>query len=212
VSSGTVTASGCTKDVFNGEYANVRLEHEDGGAEIKLERDTTTPATRTRVVIAGRVARPAPVSAAAAAQTAMSDLARVASLVVAQVNDYRRSEGRQVVAQDAKLTEAARQLAEFMARTGKFDHAADGRQPWDRALQNGYQFCLISENIAYQYSSQSFNEAELARKLFEGWKGSPGHQKNMLEPGVMDTGIAIARSGTGRIYAVQMFGRPRSKC
>jgi hypothetical protein len=59
VSSGTVKAAGCTKDVFNGEYANVRVEREDDGAlEIKLDRETTTPTTRTRVVIAGRVARP----------------------------------------------------------------------------------------------------------------------------------------------------------
>jgi uncharacterized protein YkwD len=207
VNSGTVTAAGCTKDVFNGDYASVRVESEDGnGLEIKLQRDTATPTTATRVEIAGRVARPAPSSAADAAK---SDLAQVASLVVASVNEYRRSQGLQEVAQNAKLTEAARQLAEFMARTGTFAHDADGRQPWDRAVQNGYQYCVISENIAYLSGSTN---AELAGKLFEGWKASPGHRQNMLEPRVVDTGIVIARSDTGRVYAVQMFGRPLSNC
>jgi uncharacterized protein YkwD len=214
VTSGTVTATGCTKGVFNGEYKNVYFEHEDGSAlEIGLARETVTATSRTKVVIAGRVARPAPVSAATAAEAAaQTELARVASLIVAYENEYRRSQGRQDVARDAKLTEAARQFAEFMAKTGKFDHQADGRLPWDRALQNGYHYCLISENIAYRYSSQGFSEAELARQFFEGWKGSPGHNRNMLEPAVVDTGIAIARSPSGRFYAVQMFGRPSSKC
>jgi uncharacterized protein YkwD len=117
--------------------------------------------------------------AANAAAPAKPDLSRVASLIAAHVNDYRRSEGRQDVAQDARLRDAARQLAEFMAKTGKFDHRADGKQPWDRAQQHGYQYCLISENIAYEYNSKGFGTAELARKLFDGWKGSPGHRKNM---------------------------------
>jgi uncharacterized protein YkwD len=205
VNSGTVTAAGCTKDVFNGEYASVRVEREDDNAlEVKLQRDTATPTTATRVVIAGRVARPAPSSAATAPDPAKSDLAQVASLVVASVNDYRRSQGLQAVAPDAKLAEAARQLAEYMARTGTFAHDADGRQPWDRAVQNGYQYCVISENIAYLYGSTN---AEVASRLFEGWKASPGHRQNMLDARVVDTGIVIARGATGYFYAVQMFGR-----
>jgi uncharacterized protein YkwD len=147
-----------------------------------------------------------------AAEPAKPDLARVAHLIVAHANDYRRGEGRGEVTQNTKLNDAARQLAEFMARTGKFAHDADGKRPWDRALQHGYQYCLISENIAYQYSSKGFSTAELAEKLFAGWKSSPGHRKNMLEQLVEETGIAVVRGDSGRFYAVQMFGRPRSRC
>ena len=51
----------------------------------------------------------------------------------------------------------------------------------------------------------------LARGLFEGWKHSPGHRRNMLDPDVVDTGVAVALSGaTQRYYAVQEFGRPRA--
>jgi uncharacterized protein YkwD len=129
-----------------------------------------------------------------------------AQFVVAYVNDLRRSQGLQPVAPDARLTEAARQLAEYMAATGTFSHTADGRQPWDRALQSGYRWCIISENIAYFYGS-GFGNAELASRFFEMWKGSPPHLQNMLNPAVVDTGIVIARSASGAYYAVQMFGR-----
>jgi hypothetical protein len=49
--------------------------------------------------------------------------------------------------------------------------------------------------------------------LVEGWKDSPGHRKNMVEPHVMHTGVAVAhatKQGVQHYYAVQMFGRPRS--
>jgi len=99
-----------------------------------------------------------------------------------------------------------------MARTDRYGHAADGSQPADRARARGYDYCLISENIAYQYSSEDFATADLARRNFEGWKDSPGHRRNMLEPAATDTAIAVARSSrTGRYYAVQMFGRSRDR-
>jgi uncharacterized protein YkwD len=144
-----------------------------------------------------------------ATATKSTELAQAANVVVASVNAYRRGQGLQEVAQDAKLTQAARQLAEYMATTGTFSHTADGRQFWDRALQNGYQFCLIFENIAWM---SGYSSAQVAGQLFEGWKASPAHNQNMLQPGVTDTGIAIAQSSTGAFYAVQMFGRPSSKC
>jgi len=48
-------------------------------------------------------------------------------------------------------------------------------------------------------------------KFFEGWKHSPGHRKNMLDPDVTETGVAVAQSeDTHYFYAVQIFGRPKS--
>src|SRR5262249_11269618 len=63
----------------------------------------------------------------------------------------------------------------------------------------------------YQYNSRGFTTDELARGFFEAWKNSPGHRKNMLDPDVTETGVAIAHSDkSGYYYAVQMFGRPKS--
>jgi hypothetical protein len=98
-----------------------------------------------------------------------------------------------------------------MARTDRYGHAADGRQPSDRAEARGYRYCWVAENISYQFSTEAFTTEELARRFVEGWKGSPGHRKNMVNPNVVHTAAAVAQSArTGRYYAVQLFGRPSS--
>ena len=98
-----------------------------------------------------------------------------------------------------------------MARTDRYCHEADGRQPSQRATAHGYGYCLVSENIAYEYSSIGFRSADLATRFVDAWKRSPGHRRNMLEPDATETAVAVAQSPrTGRYYAVQMFGRPQS--
>ena len=75
-----------------------------------------------------------------------------------------------------------------------------------------YEYCLISENIAYDETSAGITSEALAENFVDGWKQSPEHRKNMLDPDVLDTGVAVARNETtGKYYAVEMFGRPISK-
>jgi uncharacterized protein YkwD len=151
------------------------------------------------------------VAAGQATAPATADVDRVARLVVAATNQFRRRQGLRDVAVDSRLTAAARQFAEFMARTDKYGHDVDGKTHAERAGQQGYEYCRISENIAYRYSSAGFETAALAAGFIDGWKSSPPHRKNMLDPAVTETGVGVARGGkSGRYYAVQMFARPRS--
>ena len=139
------------------------------------------------------------------------ELAPIAALIVSQTNEFRKSEQLNPVAVDSDLTAAAQYFANYIARTDRYGHTADGKRPADRATEHAYEYCIVSENIAYQYSSAGFKNGELATKLVEGWKNSPGHRRNMLEPFVVETGVAVAQSAnTGYYYAVQMFGRPKS--
>ena len=141
------------------------------------------------------------------------DLARVEALVVDATNEFRRHERIAPVARNARLEEAAREFAAFMARTGRFDHDADGRKPAERALAHGYSYCVIAENISYEYNSRDFRTEELAHGFVEGWKNSPGHRRNMLKGEVTETAVAVARgaaNGPPRYYAVQLFGLPRT--
>jgi len=150
-------------------------------------------------------------AAKAAAQGRGVDLSRVAKVIISRTNEFRREQGREPVKPDPKLTKAARYFADYMARTGEYGHTADGNRPAGRASKFGYDYCIVLENIAYQYSSAGFQTEELGEKFFEGWKHSPGHRKNMLDPDVTETGVAVAQSeDTGYYYAVQMFGRPKS--
>jgi uncharacterized protein YkwD len=140
------------------------------------------------------------------------DLPAVAKRIVDGTNAFRKEQERGPVAVDDKLAEAAQEFAHYMARTDRFGHTADGSRPADRAKKHGYDYCIVLENIAYQYNSRGFTTQELSDGFLEGWKHSPGHRRNMLDPDVTQTGVAVARSeATAYYYAVQMFGRPKSE-
>lgn len=140
------------------------------------------------------------------------DLAAAQKSIIERTNAFRKKEGKPPVEMNAKLTDTARYFAEYMAGADRYGHAADGTRPADRASKHKYEYCIVSENIAYRYQPAGFSTDELAKFYFTGWRESPGHRKNMLDDDVTETGVAIARSGkTGYYYAVQMFGRPKSK-
>jgi len=153
----------------------------------------------------------APVAAQSSARQT-PDLTEAARLIVHLSNEFRRAEGAGATHPDAQLTAAARSFASFMARTDRYGHEADGKQPAARAEEHGYRYCIVLENIASLYHSQGFGTQELAERTLQGWKLSPGHRKNLLDREVTDVGVAVAQSAaSGKYYAVQMFGRPHSK-
>jgi uncharacterized protein YkwD len=140
------------------------------------------------------------------------DLARVVRGILRRTNEFRRQHGRRELKRNADLTRAAQYFADYLARKDKFSHTADGDEPWERTEKFGYDYCIVAENIAYRYSSAGFSSRELARGFMKGWKKSPGHRKNLLDPDVYEIGIGVARSSkNGRYYAAQDFGRPKSK-
>ncbi len=110
-----------------------------------------------------------------------------------------------------KLTKTAREFADYLARTDRFSHTADGRSPGQRVSASGYEWCIVAENIAWEYDSAGFTTRGLGQALLTGWKNSPEHRRNMLDSDVTEIGVGVARSEkTGRYYAVQDFGRPHS--
>lgn len=148
----------------------------------------------------------------APAPRAEPNLRQVEVLVAQRTNDFRAEQSLRKVESEGALDRAAREFAEFMARTDRYGHSADGNAPADRARARGYDYCLVSENISYQFTTGEFTTADLARRYVEGWKASPGHRGNMVDPAVVDIGVGVARSErTGRYYGVQMFGRPRAR-
>lgn len=141
----------------------------------------------------------------------MPDLAMATTRIISRTNAFRQEQDRQPVTTNPILMATAQDFAAYMARTDRYGHTADGNQPAERAKQHGYDYCIIAENIAYQYNSTGFTTDELGNGFFEGWQQSPHHRENMLEPAVTETGVAIAHSEkSDYYYAVQLFGRPRS--
>ncbi len=140
------------------------------------------------------------------------DIAKVEAAIVQLTNVFRKEQGLAAVTPNLVLRKAAEDFSRYLARTGTFSHTADGRQPGDRAKAAGYDFCIVSENLASNLDSRGFETNQLARDAVEGWKGSPGHRKNMVEPNVTEIAVAVAKApGEEKYLSVQLFGRPISQ-
>ena len=131
--------------------------------------------------------------------------------ILQRTNELRAASGWKPLAAEPRLTAAARQFARYMAENDRYGHDVDGRQPPERAKAQGYEHCLTAENIAFASSTRGFEANELAQRLFDGWVQSPPHRRNLLDGDMTEVGLAVAQSArSGRHYAVQLFGRPRS--
>jgi hypothetical protein len=97
-----------------------------------------------------------------------------------------------------------------MATNLKYGHEADGKQLGDRVAAQKYAYCLISENIAYNFNSQGIGTDQIAKMLTQAWIDSPPHRKNMVDPHVTAVGMGLARSANGVYFGVQVFARPAS--
>jgi uncharacterized protein YkwD len=140
------------------------------------------------------------------------NLAQVSQQIVSLTNGFRAQHNRGELKPNSELTRAAQDFADYLARTDTFSHTADGKRPSQRVREHGYDFCLVAENIAEEYNSAGFTTASLARSFVNGWRHSPGHRKNLLDGDLEEIGVGVARSQqTGRYYAVQDFGRPKSR-
>ena len=140
------------------------------------------------------------------------DLPQTEAAIVELTNAFRKANALQEVTPNAALTAAARAFADYIARSGKFSHEADGRTPQDRVLAQGYRYCLIAENLAWNLDSRGYDTGRLAREVVEGWKASPGHRENLLLRGATEIGIAVVRAhdATPKFVSVQVFGRPET--
>jgi uncharacterized protein YkwD len=139
------------------------------------------------------------------------NLERAEQLILNATNEFRKAHGLQPVRLNPALVGTAQYFAHYMGRAGKYGHEADGQRPSERAVEHGYYYCILLENIAFQFSSKGFTTEQLAQGFIAGWEKSPEHRRNMLNPYVSDIGIAVAAGEKdGKYYAVQDFGRPRS--
>lgn len=138
-----------------------------------------------------------------------TDLKKASEGVISRINLYREKEGLKTVSSSESLTAAARYFANYMAEKEVYGHRADGQRPSQRAENHGYDYCIVSENIAYIARREEVSAEDLAQEFTQSWLDSEGHRKNIVDPVVTETGVAIAQSKSGgRYFAVQMFGRP----
>lgn len=107
--------------------------------------------------------------------------------------------GLEPLKMNPKLMEAARKHAANMAAQEKLEHVLDEKSPADRAEAAGYEWTTIGENIA--------QGPETPKKVVAGWMDSPPHRGNILNDEYTEIGVAVAKSKSGELYWVQVFGK-----
>jgi uncharacterized protein YkwD len=108
------------------------------------------------------------------------------------VNNHRLANDLGTVTLAGDLNNVACSHAQWMNETGNFSHAGkDGTNPYQRCQRAG-TVCW-AENVAYDTVTTAYN-------MFEMYKNSPGHNKNMLNPDYTEIGLAFEG-----IYNAQVF-------
>ena len=92
------------------------------------------------------------------------------------------------VAWNDTLAMAAYLHSSDMAINGFFSHTgSDGSSPGDRITREGYDWRTYGENIAVNYPTVS--------AVLQGWLGSDGHCRNIMNSGFEEIGAAYAEGG-----------------
>ena len=141
----------------------------------------------------------------ASSSPAPSSSSATESRIFDLINRQRQRQGLKPLVFNRELDRMAKIQAENMARFQKMAHTIpDASLPTlsDRARYVGYGYSRLAENVALGYPN--------AETVVEGWMNSRGHRQNILDAGVVETGIGIARSSAGGIYYCQVFGRQLS--
>jgi uncharacterized protein YkwD len=108
------------------------------------------------------------------------------------LNNHRMANGLGTLTLAGDLNGVACSHAQWMSETGNFSHTGkDGTNPYQRCERAG-TVCW-AENVAYDTEVTAVN-------IFELYKNSPGHNKNMLNPEYTEVGLAFAG-----IYNAQEF-------
>jgi uncharacterized protein YkwD len=104
----------------------------------------------------------------------------------------------------AQLQHASRTHAAHLAAHDQMAHAgADGRGPAERALDAGYRWRLLAENLAAGHLTLDH--------VLQAWMASDGHCANLMRPAMTHAALSCAAStgGTQPTYWVLKLGAPR---
>jgi len=143
------------------------------------------------------------------------DVEKLKTKVYQLVNEERSNNDRKVLGLDAHLREAADDHAKYIAKTQTLSHEqtdAKKKNPKDRVyFYRGNSFVLVGENLLFTgIKDQTYSEEDLdilALKMFNMWKKSPNHYKNISETKYNFTEIGFSIDWESKkIYAVQLFG------
>lgn len=130
-----------------------------------------------------------------------ADLPGAEAAVLAALQALRAKHGLPGLVMDARLAEVARRHTEAMRAAGTLGHIVPGSPgPEERVRAARIPYRRLLENVATSSTALEAHAAAVA---------SPAHLRNMLEPGIRQVGIGLARelsaSGRTRVYLAEIF-------
>ena len=136
----------------------------------------------------------------------------IEALIVQKMNAYRANVGLPELVVSDTVTVDARSWSKHMSDTDSFEHDQSYKNMGQGAL-DGADTMSAAENIAYNHL-ENFSAgggmktpAQAAADLFDQWKNSKGHDRNMLgASNTVGVGVYIAKGSEGtRVYGTQKF-------
>jgi uncharacterized protein YkwD/outer membrane protein OmpA-like peptidoglycan-associated protein len=147
----------------------------------------------------------------------------IENLFYKKFNDLRTANKLDALAPDKILKQAALDQSQYMAENNYVGHdqKTKGKEnPTKRVFFYGGTHEGVGENctkiylgkpmkVKYKKEPITVNTyEEAAEALFQSWKNSPGHYKNMIEPKYEVSGLAMFWSkDSSALYAAQVFGQ-----
>ena len=130
------------------------------------------------------------------------DVEKIKSEIVRLVNIERKSKGLNQLSVDTDLEQTAN-IRSIEIQT-KFDHVRpDGTIAYTAFNVDNRN---LGENLVQDWHIAGLNETQIATNLFNSWKNSPGHYKNMTSEIWTRIGVGISFNSTKQgIYGVQFF-------
>ena len=134
----------------------------------------------------------------------------IEALIVQKMNAYRANAGLPEIVVSDTVTADARSWSKHMSDSNDFSHDQSYKHMGQGAL-DGANTMSGAENIAYNHLEDrgggTKTPAQAAADIFDQWKNSQGHDRNMLgASNVIGVGVHIAKHSDGtRVYGTQKF-------
>jgi uncharacterized protein YkwD len=136
-------------------------------------------------------------------QAQSADIGQMEAEIAQQINNIRQENDLNVLENNERLAQVARNYSRTMAQENFFSHTSpDGSTPAQRVRNAQIVFSAVGENLF-----QSTNLPNPVERSVEGWMNSPGHRENILRSVYTETGVGIWRDGN-TYYITQLFMRP----
>ncbi|HKP85101.1 MAG TPA: CAP domain-containing protein [Blastocatellia bacterium] len=131
----------------------------------------------------------------------LQEIEELESQCLNEVNRLRQKYNLAPLRFSEDLLEVARRYSRRMAEENFFSHNdPEGRSVRERVEQASIKWRMVGENLAY--SNGYINPVAMS---LHGWMESPGHRRNLLDPGWRQTAVGVWISANGTVYFTEIF-------